>query len=70
MILISDNHEDIVKDPKHIQIKELEDMGFLIKADGVVMGFSRSRSGAVSEIQEILAAIKKDETYQVCSHEE
>ena len=68
MILISDNHEHIIRDPKHIEIVEVDELGFLIKADGVIMGFTKSYKTAFSEMEDIANALTKDyRHYQVCS---
>ena len=68
MILISDNKHHIIKDPKHIEIVEIDDLGYLIKADGVILGYSRSHDGAMYEMARILTAMEDKITYQVCSY--
>lgn len=60
MILISDNHEHIVRDPKHIEMVEVDELGFLIKVDGVVMGFTKSYKTALSEMEDIAKAITNE----------
>lgn len=70
MILISDNHEHIIKDPTHIEIVEVDELGFLIKADDVIMGFTRCHITALMEMGNIAEAIKSDKAYQVASSPE
>lgn len=67
MILISDNHEHIVNNPKHISMQEVEGSGFIIKADDVIMGFFRSRKSALIAMECIADAIKADHPHQLIS---
>jgi pyridoxal/pyridoxine/pyridoxamine kinase len=67
VILISDNHEHIVKDPKHITVQEVEGSGFIIKADNVIMGFFRSHRTALTAMECIADALRADHPHQVIS---
>lgn len=67
MILISDNHEHIVRDPKHITMQEVEGSGFIIKADNVIMGFFRSYRTAVVAMKCIADALRADQPHQLIS---
>ena len=70
MILISDDHEHIIRDPKQIALVEVDDLGFIIKVDGVIFGFAKSHRAALMEMGDIAEAMKTNKNYQVCSSPE
>ncbi len=67
MVLISDNHEHMIRDPKHITLKEIDDIGFAIIADDVVMGIAKSYRIGLAEMSSIADAIRTERPYQVSS---
>ena len=67
MVLISDNHEHMIRDPKYITLKQIDDIGFAILADTVMMGLTRSYSLGLIEMSNIADAIRTDRHYQVAS---
>ena len=70
MVLISDNHEHMIRDPKYITLKEIDDIGFAIIADNVMMGLTRSHRVGLIEMSNIADAIRTDRPYQVASSDE
>ena len=70
MVLISDNHEHMIRDPKYITLKEIDDIGFAIMADTVMMGLARSYRAGLKEMENIADAIRTDRPYQVASSPE
>lgn len=72
MILISDDYEKIIRDPKVVNIDVLyRDMEtFVIKVDGYVFGYYKSRKTALAEMENISNMIATDMTYQVHSSDE
>lgn len=72
MILISDDHEKIIRDPKVISIDVLyRDMEtFVIKVDGYVFGYYKSRKTALAEMKNISDMMATNKAYQVHSSEE
>ena len=67
MVLISDNHEHMIRDPKYITLKQIDDIGFAIMADTVMMGLTRSHRVGLIEMGNIADAIRTDRHYQVVS---
>lgn len=72
MILISDDHMKIIREPKTIVIDDffvIEPL-FTIKVDGYVFGYYKSRKTALAEMKNISDMMATNKTYQVHSSEE
>ena len=71
MILISDDHEKIIRDPRRIIMQKLEGRDlYIIKVDGSVFGYYWSHKTALAEMQNISDMMTTNKTYQVHSSDE
>lgn len=63
MMIISDDNRNVVVSPKHIEIVEVDELGFLLKADGVIMGYYRSEKTARQQLKAVIAELCEEHQY-------
>lgn len=71
MILISDDYEKIIRDPKVVSVDlYLDRETIVIKVDGYIFGYYKSRKTALAEMKNISDMMATNKAYQVHSSEE